>query len=38
MPSLAQPVEMSFILITIGVIIATSIVAIVLVKLTKVKA
>ncbi len=38
MPSLAQPVEMSFILTTIGVIIATSIVAIVLVKLTKVKA
>ena len=36
MPSLAQPVEMSFILYTIGVIVALSIVSIVLVKLKKV--
>lgn len=38
MPSLSQPVEMNFIWITIGVIIATSLLAIVLVKLKKVKA
>jgi len=36
MPSLSQPVEMSFIFSTIGVIIALSIVSIVLVKLRKV--
>ena len=38
MPNLSQPVEMNFIWITIGVIIAVSIVSIVLVKLKKVKA
>jgi len=38
MPSLSQPVEMSFILWTIGVIVALSIVSIVLVKMKKVKA
>jgi len=36
MVDLSQPIEMSFVLITIGVIIATSVVAIVLVKLKKV--
>lgn len=36
MADLSSPVEMNFIWITIGVIIATSIVAIVLVKLKKV--
>ena len=38
MPSLSQPVDINFILITIGVIVATSLLAIVLVKLKKVKA
>jgi len=37
MPSLSQPVSMSFILATIGVIVALSIVSIVLVKLKKVQ-
>jgi len=37
MPSLAEPVSMSFILATIGVVIALSIVSIVLVKLKKVQ-
>ena len=36
MPDFSQPVEMSFILYTIGVIVALSIVSIVLVKLKKV--
>lgn len=36
MPDLASPVEFSFILITIGVIVATTIVGIILVKLKKV--
>ncbi len=36
MPSLSQPVEMNFILYTIGVIVVISIVSIVLVKLKKV--
>lgn len=38
MPSLTEPVEMSFILSTIGVIVALSVVSIVLVKSKKVKA
>ena len=37
MPSLSEPVEMSFILATIGVIVTLSIVSIVLVKLKKVQ-
>ena len=36
MPSFSQPVEMSFVLTTIGVIVVLSIVSIVLVKLKKV--
>jgi len=37
MPSFSEPVSMSFILTTIGVIVALSIVSIVLVKLKKVQ-
>jgi|LGVE01.1.fsa_nt_gb hypothetical protein len=36
MPNLSQPIEMDFVFITIGVIVALSIVSIVLVKLKKV--